>query len=161
MGRRVFRSLMIGLCLVAFAALDASAAASRSAVGTWKLNVSKSSYENMPAPKYEKLVVTTDKPDAVKWMLTGASGDGKTYISMYDGPVDGKGRPYGNSQAGNSIAYTRTASGLDWLVRNKSGAVIETGSGLLSPDGSTLTLKGTTQGPSGTANFVSVFERVQ
>jgi hypothetical protein len=158
---RIFRTLMIGLCLVAFAALDAGAATSRSAVGTWKLNVSRSSYGNMPAPRYEKLVITTDKPEAVKWMLTGASADGKTYISMYEGPVDGKDRPYGNSQAGNRIAYTRTASGLDWVVKNKSGAVIETGSGLLSPDGSTLTLKGTTQGPSGKANFLSVFERVQ
>ncbi len=157
---RIFRTLMI-VCLVAFAALDAGAATSRSAVGTWKLNVSGSSYGNMPAPQYEKLVITTDKPEAVKWMLTGASADGKTYISMYDGPVDGKDRPYGNSQAGNRIAYTRTASGLDWVVKNKSGAVIETGSGLLSPDGSTLTLKGTTQGPGGKANFLSVFERVQ
>lgn len=161
MGKRIFRSLMIGMCLVALATLEASAATSRSAVGTWKLNVSRSSYGNMPGPKYEKLVVTTDQPDAVKWLLTGATGDGKTFVSMYNGPIDGKGRPYGNSQVGNSIAYTRTAAGLDWVVKNKSGGVVETGSGLLSPDGSTLTLKGTTQGPSGNANFVSVFERVQ
>jgi hypothetical protein len=129
-------------------------------VGTWKLDVSKSSYGNMPAPKFEKLVVTTDKFDAVKWILTGASADGKTYISMYDGPVDGNDRPFGNSGVGNNIAYTRAASGLEWVVKNRSGAIIETGSGLLSPDGNTLTLKGTTQGPKGMADFVSVFERV-
>ena len=152
---------MVGLCLLALATVNASAATSRSAVGTWKLDVSKSSYGNMPAPKFEKLLVTTDKPDAVKWILTGASADGKTYISMYDGPVDGKDRPYGNSQAGNSITYTRAASSLEWVVKNKSGAVIEAGSGLLSPDGNTLTMKGTAQGASGKGTFVSVFERVQ
>ncbi len=161
MGRKMFRTLMVGQCLLALTALNASAATSRSAVGTWKLDVSKSSYGNMPAPKFEKLVVMTDKPDAVKWLLTGASADGKTYVSMYDGPVDGKGRPYGNSQIGSSIAYTRSSSGLDWVVKNKSGAVIETGSGLLSPDGSMLTLKGSAQGASGKGTFVSVFERVQ
>jgi hypothetical protein len=160
MGTKLFRTLTIGICLLAFAAVNAVAATSRSAVGTWRLDVSRSSYENMPAPKFEKLVVTTDKPDAVKWALTGASNDGKTYISMYDGPIDGKDRPFGNSSVGNSIAYTRAASGVEWTVRNKSGAVIETGSSQLSPDGNTLTLKGTTQGPSGKSNFISVFERV-
>lgn len=161
MGRKTVRILMIGLCLLALAAVNASAATSRSAVGTWKLDVSKSSYGNMPAPKFEKLVVTTDKPDAVKWLLTGASADGKTYVSMYDGPVDSKDRPYGNSQIGNSITYTRSSSGLDWVVKNKSGAVIETGSSQLSADGNALTLKGTAQGVSGKGSFVSVFERVQ
>jgi len=161
MGRKMFRTLMVALCLLALAAVNASAATSRSAVGTWKLDVSKSSYGNMPAPKFEKLVVTTDKPGAVKWILTGASADGKTYVSMYDGPIDGNDRPFGDSTAGNNIAYTRTASGLEWVVKNKSGAVIETGSSQLSADGNTLTLKGTTQGSDGKANFVSVFERVQ
>jgi hypothetical protein len=161
MGKKMLRTPMIGLCIVALASVAASAAASHSAVGTWKLDVAKSSYGNMPAPKFEKLVVTTDKPDAVKWVMTGASADGKTYISMYDGPVDGKDRPYGNSQAGNHITYTRSPSGLDWVVKNKSGAVIEAGSGQLSADGNTLILKGTAQGASGKASFVSVFERVQ
>jgi hypothetical protein len=161
MGRKMFRTLMIGLCLLALASVYASAATSRSAVGTWKLDVSKSSYGKMPAPKFEKLVVTTDKPDAVKWILTGASADGKTYISMYDGPVDGKDRPFGNSGVGNNIAYTRIASGVGWIVKSKSGAVIETGSSQLSADGNMLTLTGTTQGADGKANFVSVFQRVQ
>jgi hypothetical protein len=161
MGRKILRTLMIGMCLVGFAAVNASAATDRSAVGTWKLDVAKSSYGNMPAPKFEKLVVTTDKPEAIKWVLTGASSDGKTYISMYDGPVDGKDRPYGKSPAGNNITYTRSSSGLDWVVKDKTGAVIEAGSGQLSPDGNKLTLKGTTQGSSGKGTFVSVFERVQ
>ena len=113
MGRKMFRTLMVALCLLALAAVNASAATSRSAVGTWKLDVSKSSYGNMPAPKFEKLVVTTDKPGAVKWILTGASADGKTYVSMYDGPIDGNDRPFGDSTAGNNIAYTRTASGFN------------------------------------------------
>lgn len=147
MGRKMFRTLMIGLCLLGFAAVNASAASSRSAVGIWKLDVSKSSYGNMPAPKLEKLVVTTDTPDAVKWILTGASADGKTYVSLYDGPIDGKDRPFGNSAAGNNIAYTRTASGLDWVVKNKSGAVIETGSGQLFTRWEYADLEGNHAGP--------------
>ena len=153
--------LITGLCLLTLVVIGANAATSRSAQGTWKLNVAKSSYEQMPAPKFEKLVVTTDKPDAIKWLLAVAGGDGKSYITTYDGPVDGKARPYGNSQIGNTITYTRSGGVLQWTIKDKSGALVETGTGQLSADGNTLILKGTTQQASGKANYVSVFERVE
>ena len=131
----------------------------QSAVGTWKLDAKKSSYGNMPAPKFEQLVVMEDKPDSLKWNLKGATVDGKTYISSYDGPIDGKDHPLLSNEAASTVAYTRTASGVQWVTKNKSGAVIETGSSQLSPDGHMLTLKGTAQGPNGKVNFTSVFGR--
>jgi hypothetical protein len=154
-------AILTTLCLLILATVDGVAATGRSAVGTWKLDVAKSSYGTMPAPKFEKLVVMTDKPDTVKWLMTGASGDGKSYVASYDGPVDGNARPFGNSDVGNTIAYSRTASGLQWVVKDKSGAVIETGASQLSADGNTLILRGMTQGPNGMTNYDSVFERVQ
>lgn len=159
MSRRSFGILITGLSLI-LAVIAASAATSRSAQGSWKLDVPKSSYREMAAPKAEILRVMVDKPDAIKWTLTGASADGKTYFSSYEGPVDGQARPYGNSQIGNTITYTRSGAALEWTVKDKSGAVVETGSGQLSADGSTLTLKGT-EGTGGKATFVSVFDRVQ
>jgi hypothetical protein len=161
MSRKSYGILITGLCLLTLAVIAANAATSRTAQGTWKLDVTKSSYEKMPVPKYEKLVVTTDEPDAIKWLLTGAAADGKSYVLTYDGPVDGKARPYGNSQIGNTITYTRSGGALQWTVKDKSGAVLETGTGQVSADGNTLTLKGTTQQASGKANYVSVFDRVQ
>jgi len=158
---RMFGALMVGLCLLALAAVDAGAATSRSAVGTWKLNVAKSSYGKMPAPKSEKLMVMTDKPDAVKWLLTGASADGKSYISSYDGPIDGSYHPLTSNPAGSTVAYTRTASGVQWITKDKSGAVIETGSSQLSNAGDTLTITGTVLSPGGKQDFISVFQRVQ
>jgi hypothetical protein len=160
MSRRSYGILITGLCLLALA-IAADAATSHTAQGTWKLDLAKSSYEKMPAPKYERLVVMTDQADAIKWMLTGAAADGKSYVSSYDGPVDGKARPWGNSQAGNTITYSRSGGALEWTVKDKSGAVLETGTGQLSSDGNTLTLKGTAQQASGKANYVSVFARVQ
>ena len=160
MGRRII-AIVIGTLCLTILAFSAGAATAKSAVGTWKLNVAKSSYENIPAPKGEKLMVMTDKPDAIKWLLTGASADGKTYISSYEGPVDNKARPYGNSAVGNTIAYMRSPSGLEWTVKDKNGAVIETGVGHVSEDGNTLTIKGTVATANGKGNFVSVFDRVQ
>ena len=160
MGRRVFALAMTTVCLT-FLAIYAAAATGKSAVGTWKLDVVKSSYEKMPAPKGEKLVVLTDKPDAIKWLLPGASSDGKTYVSMYEGPVDGQAHPYGNSTVGNTISYMRSPAGLEWTIKDKKGAVIETGVGQVSADGNTLTIKGTEATPNGKGSFTSVFDRVQ
>jgi hypothetical protein len=115
----------------------------------------------MPAPKLELLVVTTDQPNAVAWRLTGASADGKTYTSMYEGPIDGKYHPLTSSEAGDTVAYTRTASGVEWTSKDKNARVISKGSNELSPDGNTLVVKGTVQGPKGKESFVCVFERVK
>ncbi len=151
----------MALCLMFLTAIEGGAVSGRSTVGTWKLDISKSSYGNMPAPKFEQLVVTTDRPDAVKWNLAGISADGKSYLAFYDGPIDGKYHPMTSSESGNTVAYRRTATGVQWVTKDKNGAVTSAGSNQLSPDGNTLTVKGTVQGPRGTENFVSVFERVQ
>ncbi len=161
MSRKSYGILVTGLCLLTLAVVAANAATSRTAQGTWKLNVAKSSYEQMQAPKYEKLVVMIDKPDLIKWLMTGAAADGKSYVLTYDGPVDGKARPFGNSELANTIVYTRSDGSLEWTVKDKLGAVVETGASQLSADGNTLTLKGTTQQTGGKANYISVFDRVQ
>ena len=162
MGNKVSRILIAGLCLLTLAAVDASAASGRSAVGNWKLNLAQSSYGKTPVPKAELLVVTVDKPDALQWKLTGASADGKTYFSSYNGLVDSQYHPMMSSEAGGTVAYARTADGgVRWSVKDKNGNVIETGASQLSSNGDTLTLKGTVQGANGRENFVSVFERAQ
>ena len=160
--KRSFFAALITFLLLTMFAIVGSAATSRSAVGTWKLDIAKSSFRNMPAPKAERLMVTTDEPTMLKWRLIGASPDGKTYTSSYDGPVDGKEHPLMSSEAGSMVAYTRTSDGgVKWTMKGKNGEVVETGSSHLSADGGILTLRGTTQGPSGKSDFVSVFTRVE
>jgi hypothetical protein len=160
------RSLKVSImgCALLVIALSASArisAAGGSAVGVWKLNVQKSAYANMPAPKFEQLVVSTDNPDAIKWNIKEVTADGKSYISSYDGPVDGKDHPIMSMEAGSTVSYLRMGSGLRWTIKDKHGAVIETGASTLSADGDTLTLSGATQGATGNAKFRSVFEKVK
>ena len=163
MRSRTLRTVMIGLVALLGAGIGFAkdAHAGQSAVGTWKLNVHKSSFGDMTAPKFEQLAIMTDEPNAVKWSLKGITADGKSYIASYDGPVDGQDHHMMSNEAASTVAYTRTGSTLQWVTKDKSGTVIETASGMLSPDGKTLTLKGTVQGPKGASNFVSVFDRVQ
>ena len=156
--------LMAGLLVLALAAVNAAArveVSAKSSVGTWRLDASKSSYQNMAAPKFEQLVITVDTPQSLKWSLKGVEADGKSYFSSYDGPTDGKDHRLMSNEAASAVAYTRSANGLNWVIKDKSGSVIETASGQLSPDGNTLILKGTTEGPRGKSTFVSVFTRAQ
>jgi hypothetical protein len=163
MGRKIRLAMLMGACIVVFGGMIASAAerSNQSAVGTWKLDVAKSSYGNMAAPSFEQLVITSDDVDAYKWSMVGTEGHGHTYASSYDGPIDGKDHPIKSSEAATMIAYTRTASGsVRWVVKDNAGTTVETATRSLSPDGKTMTIKGTATF-SGGANFVSVFDKVK
>lgn len=142
--------------LSAFARVQAS---STSAVGTWRLDAAKSSYGNLPTPKFEQLVITIDEPSALKWNIKGIAADGKTFIESYDGPIDGKNHRLVTS-TGGTIAYTRVGNGVQWVIKDGNGGVLENASGQISPDGKTLTIKGEMQGSNGKMNFVSVYNRV-
>jgi len=134
-------------------------AANRSAVGTWKLDTSKSSYGTLPVPKYEQLIITTDTSETLAWKLTGAMADGKTFTASFNGPVDGQYHPIVGSKDDHEIAYTRIPGGMKWSVRTKSGFVFETGTSHLSADDNTLTRSGTVQTREGRSEFVSVYTK--
>jgi hypothetical protein len=152
------------LCLLTWASLGAFGwveGSTHSAVGTWKLDPARSSAGNMPLPKFEQLVITTDDPNAMKWSVKVVSADGKSSIESYDGPTDGKDHPMMSSNGASTIAYNRTSDGVQWVMKDRTGATIEAASGELSADGKTLTIKGELHVPKGTVNFVSVYNRVQ
>jgi hypothetical protein len=162
MSRKVRVTMLVSWLLMLCAVPVFAKSSGKSAVGTWKLDTNKSSYNNVPAPKFEQLVVATDEPKALKWALSGATADGKTYNSSYDGPIDSQYHPVVSSEGQETVAYTRTPDGgVKWTVKDKSGEVIETGISQLSADGNTLTLKGILNGPNGKGNFVSVFTKAQ
>ena len=161
---RMRLAMLVAACAVIGATLFASAA-ERSlgplSVGSWKLDAAKSNYGNAAAPKSELLVVAAENADSIKWNIMGAMPDGKTYFSSYEGPIDGQDHPMKGSVDGAMIAYTRTGSGLKWVVKDKTGAVVETASGVISPDDKNLTIKGTTANNGQQTPFVSVFYKIK
>jgi len=159
MRRNCLALSVLAFWLVIAASLTAYGA-NRSAVGTWKLDTSKSSYGTLPVPKYEQLVITTDTSETLAWKLTGAMADGKTFSVSFDGPTDGQYHPIVGSKDDHEIAYTRIPSGgMKWSVRTKSGYVFETGTSHLSADDNTLTRTGTVQTREGRSEFVSVYTK--
>lgn len=162
MQKRVVPMVLTGtwllLALVA-STFAADANSSNSAVGNWILNPTKSHFENMPAPRLERLRILKDDPKALSWTRSGFDVDGKAFHQFYDGPIDGSYHPLTGSTNATNVAYTRNASVISWTMKDNDGAMVEKGSGSVSPDGLTLTQKGTRKTPQGEANFTSVYDR--
>jgi hypothetical protein len=152
----VTAGVLLGLAVTAFAA-DASS--SKSAVGTWILNPTKSRFQNMPSPKMERLRVSKDDQTGLVWILTGAGSDGKGYHDEYDGPADGSFHPIKSDLTPRTVAYTRADAGTSWIVKDQAGTIVETGSMSVSPDGRTMTWKGTRKTADGESQFTSVYDR--
>ena len=153
---RVAAGLLVFLAGTAFAADSSS---SKSAVGTWILNPTKSHFQNMPAPRMERLRVSKDDETGLVWILTGAGSDGKGYHDEYDGPADGSFHPIKSDLNPRTVAYTRANSGTSWVVKDQTGTIVETGSMSVSPDGRTMTWKGTRKTAGGESQFTSVYDR--
>jgi hypothetical protein len=162
MHRRIAGVGCAGACwllVMAASAFAADANSSNSAVGNWILNPTKSHFQNMPAPKLERLRVLKDDEKDLSWTLSGFDVDGKAFHEFYEGPTDGSYHPIVGSANAANVAYTRNNSVIKWVVKDKTGAIVETGSGSVSPDGRTLTLKGILKTPQGEASFTSVYDR--
>jgi len=157
----LFVACLGSLMLFSLAASASSESAGKSSVGTWKLDLSKSTFSNTTAPKFEQIVVNTDDADYLKWNLKGVMPDGKSYIESYDGPIDGKDHEVVSINGSHTIAYTRTQTGLQWVMKDANGNVVETGAGEMSADGKTLALKGTITTTNGKSSFTAIFNRAQ
>ena len=113
-------------------------------IGTWKLNIEKSKYSGMPAPKSLTRTVTAEG-DAVKYSFEGTGADGSalsySFTVKYDGkdaPITGSGMPYGADQ----IAIKRITSHKYSATLKKDGQVVGTSTSVISPDRKTTTLNG-------------------
>jgi hypothetical protein len=123
------------------------------AIGTWKLNAEKSTYNGMPGPKSLTRTVAADG-DSVKYSFEGTSADGApanySFTLKYDGkdyPVTGSGMPYG----ADHIAIKRIGSNKFSATLKKDGKTAGTSTSVVSKDGKTVTLTGKGTDASGKA----------
>jgi hypothetical protein len=137
----LFKTLTIGAIL---AIGTGTALAADAVVGTWKLNVAKSTFSPGPAPKSETRVYSESAQGLIVAAKTTAA-DGKESSSTVTFKEDGKPYPASGSPDFDMVAVTR----VDALTVNgtlmNAGATVGTGVRTVSKDGKTLTLaqKGT------------------
>lgn len=129
---------------IALAAMQPHPAAAQSDphVGTWVLNVAKSSYTPGPGPKAQTSVYTS-AGDGLKVAATGTSADGTPTKTDFSIVFDAKDHPATGNPDWDAVSSKRVDSHTIDFTRKKAGKVVQTGTSVVSKDGKTRTVTAT------------------
>ena len=150
------KSLLVAAILTMCAG---AAIAADSVVGTWKLNLAKSTFSPGPGPKSQ----TRTYAESTKGMtltLKTTAADGKESIATLTFKDDGKPYPVTGSPDFDMVSVTRVDALTANSTQTKAGAAVGTGVRTVSKDGKTLTFKQKGKHADG-SNYddVSVYDR--
>ena len=151
-------ALTLGVILVAAVAVVSAQGANRR-IGTWHLNVAKSTYSPGPAPKSQVLTIeAAGAGEKVTSELVSATG-AKT-VSVYTANYDGKPYPISGSEIADTVTLKRVDANTSERTDSKGEKAVQTFIRVVSKDGKTMTvtIKGTNaQGQA--VNNVVIFEK--
>ena len=151
----VLATLLTG---VAFAQAGKSLDANSHFVGIWVVDVARSNYASMPAPKSIRFQITQASATAFAYKYSEVSNDGEQYQEDWSGNPDGK--PHlvlsvPPSQTKQSVAW----DGDTLIVRFSTPQGYFEEHLTVSPDAKTLTVKRTVKTDRGDLNVTEVFVR--
>jgi hypothetical protein len=124
-----------------------------SMAGDWKMDIAQSKFGSEPAPKSEAAAVFKETPQMFSYRVHGVDDKGKSFATSWSGPEDGsmhpairKGKPSGQTgvtreQDGTLVQHGEDADGSTFEARM-----------LMSPDGNTMTIEGTSKSNDGKEN---------
>ena len=147
--------------VLAAAVPDIGLAQSSPLIGTWKLNLAKSKYMGVAAPRSQTLTYAVDGQNLTA-TADAVDGQGQTIKTVFIHIYDGKPHPTTGVAGGiyDASAYTRIDANTVNFVRSKDGKTVQTGWGVVSGDGKTYTVTTGGTGPNGQAmSTVAVFEK--
>jgi hypothetical protein len=150
--------VVLGLVVVlAGTALAQSSSATN--IGTWKLNLAKSTYAPGTAPK--SVTFTNEVAGAgVKTTIDSVSADGTVIHSTYTVIYDGKDYPVTGNPNRDVAAGTRIDANTVKFIYKKGGKVTVTMTNVVSGDGKTYTSTATGTDALGKAfDYVAVYDR--
>jgi hypothetical protein len=118
----------------------AAAAAPDPVIGTWQLNVSKSTFKPGPAPKSQTRTYS-QSGQGITLVIKTVGADGKEMTSQTTYQLDGKDYPWTGNPDVDSGSLKQVDSNTAKFALKKAGKVVSAGSRTVSKDGKTLTLK--------------------
>jgi hypothetical protein len=151
-------ALTFGVILVAAVAV-VSAQGANPRIGTWHLNVAKSTFSPGPAPKSQVLTIEAAGAGEKVTSESVLATDAKT-VSVYTANYDGKPYPITGSETADTVTLKRVDANTSERTDSKAGKAVQTLIRVVSKDGKTMTvtIKGTNaQGQA--VNNVVVFEK--
>jgi hypothetical protein len=152
----IFKTLLAGaiLSLATNAALAADAA-----VGTWKLNVAKSTFSPGPAPKSQTRTYA-ETAQGLTLTVKTVTAEGKETTSTLSFKDDGKPYPVTGSADFDTVSVTRDDALTVHSTQMKAGKPVGTGIRKVSADGKTLTFSSKLTDANGVKHDdVSVYDR--
>jgi hypothetical protein len=108
-------------------------------VGTWILNVAKSTFSPGPAPKNQSAVYAA-VAGGYRVTATGIDGAGKPIKTDYTAKFDGKDYPVTGNADYDAVTLKRADAHTIEFIRKKAGKVVQTGTIVVSTDGKTRTV---------------------
>ena len=158
MENRLLKSLKLP-AVILFMGLALTAQAADPIVGTWKLNVAKSTYSPGPAPKSITAKIEA-AGEGEKLTADGVRGDDKPIRLEYTAQYDGKDNPVTGSPTADTVSLKRLDANTTERTEKKGGKVTQTVTRKVSSDGKTMTVtyKGT-DAKGQPINNVGVFEK--
>jgi hypothetical protein len=147
--------------VLATAVPDIGLAQSSPLIGTWKLNLAKSKYMGVPAPRSQTLTYALEGQN-ITATADAVDAQGQTVKTVFLHIYDGKPHPTTGVAGGlyDASSYTRVDANTVNFARLKDGKAVQTGWGAVSGDGKTYTVTTGGTGPNGQAmSTVAVFEK--
>jgi hypothetical protein len=153
-------AVIVGGSLSLYAAQSASVAAQDQLIGTWQLDIEKSSYVPGPGPISETRTYMRG-PNGVEGTIQRRFRDGRSerieYIAEYDREY-----PVTGTQAYDHILLKRIDSYTAEAVLSHAGRAYGTARRVIAQDGKTMTITFRTESGSGpTISNVALYERVE
>jgi len=155
-----FRTLLVGTVLAIGAATMALAAAGPDpAIGTWTLNVAKSTFSPGPAPKSQTRTYAASA-DGTTLTVNGVGADGSAMSQQSTFKYDGKPYPMTGSSDYDAIALKRVNGSTVKSTMTKAGKQVGTTTRSVSAHGKVLTLSSKFTGADGKPNDnVAVYDK--
>jgi hypothetical protein len=151
--------LVASLAACSAIVLSSSALAAENWLGTWKLDVAKSSFVPGPGPKRLTIKWETTK-DGIKFTADGVDAEGKPIHTEYVSKFDGQEIPYKGNPDADTASPTKIDDNSYETIWKKDGKPTITGKLVVSEDGKTLTITHTGTNAKGqTVNSTFVYHK--
>ena len=160
------RRFLTALAILALAAVFASAlpqpgfAQSNPRIGTWKLNLAKSTYSPGPPPR-SQTILSEPVGQGLRGTTESIDAQGNPAKGIF-GPYlfDGKSYPVTGNPAFDAVSLKQVNDSTVEQTRTKAGKVVQTTTDVISADGKTWTLTTTGVDANGQPiNNVSVYDK--
>lgn len=129
-------------------------------LGTWVLNMAKSSFDTPPSITGQRVTFAAAAEGAFTVTSESYARSGDTVRSAYTAKYDGKRYPIAGSPSADSISFARMDARTVERFDTKGPTFVGSQTRIVSPDGKTLTVMAKPMGPQGrTVGSVLIYDR--